>query len=65
MTQACHPIKLKKSTERWQASAGIGGRFHRNNQEWLKSQGEGYQTRLNNILRAAMQKDLRHHHQHK
>jgi len=33
--------------------------------EWLKSQGEGYQTRLNNILRAAMQKDLRHHHQHK
>lgn len=30
--------------------------------EWLKSKGEGYQTRLNTILREAMQNDLRHHH---
>ena len=29
--------------------------------EWLKSQGEGYQTRLNTILRTAMVKDLRRH----
>jgi len=30
--------------------------------EWLKGQGqgEGYQTRLNSILRAAMLKDIRH-----
>jgi len=31
--------------------------------EWLKSQGEGYQTRMNSILRAAMLNDLRQHHQ--
>lgn len=30
--------------------------------EWLKSKGEGYQTRLNTILREAMRNDLRHHH---
>jgi uncharacterized protein (DUF4415 family) len=29
--------------------------------EWLKSKGEGYQTRLNTILREAMQNDLRQH----
>ena len=28
--------------------------------EWLKSQGTGYQTRLNDILRAAMLEKLRH-----
>lgn len=28
--------------------------------EWLKSKGEGYQTRLNTILREAMRNDLRH-----
>ena len=33
--------------------------------EWLKGQGEGYQTRLNTILRAAMINDLRQHHIHK
>ncbi|MEB0137408.1 MULTISPECIES: BrnA antitoxin family protein [unclassified Undibacterium] len=26
---------------------------------WLKSQGKGYQTRMNSILREAMQKDVR------
>jgi uncharacterized protein (DUF4415 family) len=30
--------------------------------EWLKSKGEGYQTRLNTILREAMRNDLRHPH---
>jgi len=30
--------------------------------EWLKGKGEGYQTRLNTILRAAMVNDLRQHH---
>ena len=30
--------------------------------EWLKSKGEGYQTHLNSILRAAMLSDLRQHH---
>lgn len=30
--------------------------------EWLKSKGEGYQTRLNAILREAMRKDLRNNH---
>jgi uncharacterized protein (DUF4415 family) len=29
--------------------------------EWLKSKGEGYQTRMNAILRQAMLEDLRHH----
>jgi len=29
--------------------------------DWLKSKGEGYQTRLNSILRDAMANDLRHH----
>jgi uncharacterized protein (DUF4415 family) len=29
--------------------------------EWLKSQGRGYQSRLNEILRAAMLKQLRQH----
>ena len=33
--------------------------------EWLKSQGDGYQTRLNTILRAAMRRDLRQHTLHK
>jgi uncharacterized protein (DUF4415 family) len=28
--------------------------------EWLKSQGRGYQSRLNDILRAAMLAKLRH-----
>jgi len=28
--------------------------------EWLKSQGKGYQSRLNDILRAAMLNKLRH-----
>jgi uncharacterized protein (DUF4415 family) len=28
--------------------------------EWLKSQGRGYQSRLNEILRAAMLANLRH-----
>lgn len=28
--------------------------------EWLKSQGSGYQSRLNNILRAAMLDKVRH-----
>ncbi len=28
--------------------------------EWLKSQGSGYQSRLNNILRAAMLDKIRH-----
>ncbi len=28
--------------------------------EWLKNQGRGYQTRLNDILRAAMLQDLKH-----
>ncbi len=27
--------------------------------EWLKSQGKGYQTRLNSLLRAAMEKHAR------
>jgi uncharacterized protein (DUF4415 family) len=27
---------------------------------WLRSQGEGYQTRLNTLLRSAMLKDLKH-----
>ncbi len=27
---------------------------------WLKGQGRGYQSRLNNILRAAMLKNIRH-----
>ena len=27
---------------------------------WLKSQGKGYQSRLNDILRAAMLKKIRH-----
>ena len=29
--------------------------------EWLKSQGQGYHTRLNTILRGAMLDDLKHH----
>jgi uncharacterized protein (DUF4415 family) len=29
--------------------------------EWLKKQGKGYQTRMNEILREAMLRDLRHH----
>lgn len=29
---------------------------------WLKAQGEGYQTRMNAILRAAMLQDLRRSH---
>ena len=28
--------------------------------EWLKSQGKGYQTRLNDILKKAMIDDLKH-----
>ncbi|MBI4756606.1 MAG: BrnA antitoxin family protein [Betaproteobacteria bacterium] len=28
--------------------------------EWLKGQGKGYQSRLNDILRAAMLKNLQH-----
>ena len=28
--------------------------------EWLKSQGKGYQTRLNDILKKAMIEDLKH-----
>lgn len=28
--------------------------------EWLKSQGKGYQTRLNDILKKAMVEDLKH-----
>ena len=28
--------------------------------EWLKSQGKGYQSRLNDILRAAMLDNVRH-----
>jgi len=28
--------------------------------EWLKSQGKGYQSRLNDILRAAMLEKVRH-----
>lgn len=31
--------------------------------KWLKGKGEGYQTRLNAILRDAMMKDLRQHRQ--
>ncbi len=30
--------------------------------EWLKSQGKGYQTRLNDILKKAMLEDLKHGH---
>lgn len=30
---------------------------------WLKSQGRGYQTRLNAILRQAMIDDMQNHHQ--
>ena len=33
--------------------------------EWLKGKGDGYQTRLNTILRAAMVNDLRQHHSQK
>lgn len=29
---------------------------------WLKSQGKGYQTRMNAILREAMLNDLKNHH---
>ena len=29
--------------------------------QWLKSQGKGYQTRMNKILRDAMLKDLKNH----
>lgn len=29
---------------------------------WLKSQGKGYQTRMNAILREAMLADLKNHH---
>jgi uncharacterized protein (DUF4415 family) len=28
---------------------------------WLRSQGKGYQTRINQILRDAMLKDIEHH----
>ena len=28
---------------------------------WLKSQGKGYQTRMNEILREAMLEDLKNH----
>ncbi len=28
---------------------------------WFKAQGKGYQTRMNNILREAMLKDLKNH----
>lgn len=30
--------------------------------EWLKSQGKGYQTRLNDILKKAMLEDMKHTH---
>ena len=30
--------------------------------QWLKSQGKGYQTRMNQILREAMLKELKNHH---
>ena len=29
--------------------------------DWLKQQGQGYQTRLNNILRQAMQESVKPH----
>ena len=38
----------------------ITARIDRDVLEWLKSQGRGYQTRINAILRDAMQND-RHH----
>ena len=33
--------------------------------EWLKGKGDGYQTRLNTILRTAMVNDLHRHHSQK
>ncbi len=43
--------------------AAISARIDADILEWLKSQGEGYQTRLNAILRTAMLKDLHKHRQ--
>jgi uncharacterized protein (DUF4415 family) len=45
--------------------APISARIDQDILEWLKSQGEGYQTRLNTILRIAMLNDLKQHRQKK
>jgi len=45
--------------------APITARIDQDVLEWLKGKGEGYQTRLNTILRAAMVNDLRQHHSQK
>ena len=33
--QTCHPIKLLLVPDRWQVSAGIAGRFHRNTHHYI------------------------------
>ena len=43
--------------------AAITARIDLDVLEWLKGKGEGYQTRLNAILRDAMIQDLRQHPQ--
>ncbi len=53
LSEAMNLYKVRK--------APITARIDMDILEWLKSKGEGYQTRLNTILREAMQNDLRHH----
>jgi len=45
--------------------APITARIDQDVLEWLKGKGDGCQTRLNAILRAAMVKDLCQHHSQK
>jgi uncharacterized protein (DUF4415 family) len=61
-------INLKEAAELAHWDRAVVGKFYRPIKKpltirldadvlaWLKSQGKGYQTRLNNLLRAAMEK---------
>jgi uncharacterized protein (DUF4415 family) len=55
LSEVLHLYKVRK--------AAITARIDLDVLEWLKGKGEGYQTRLNAILRDAMIQDIRHHPQ--
>ena len=52
---------LAEAMELYRArKTSVTARIDRDVLLWLKSKGKGYQTRINAILRAAMQDDFRH-----
>jgi hypothetical protein len=62
ITNSCPIFQAGYETSRGEAMKRIEGftaRIDLDVLEWLKSKGEGYQTRLNAIPREAMTKDLR------